>query len=72
MGRNRHLRPAKELMAGNGNMRKSSNIVLGMLEILLLIPSAWEEKAPDFEEIIQKMTKFSKKLEKSRFLSVTN
>jgi hypothetical protein len=33
---------------------------------------SWEEKAPDFETIIQKMTKFSKKMEKSRFLSVTN
>jgi len=36
------------------------------------VTSAWEEKAPDFEAIIQNMTKFSKKLEKSRFLSVTN
>jgi hypothetical protein len=33
---------------------------------------AWEEKAPDFETIIQKMTKFSKKMEKSRFVVATN
>jgi len=48
------LRPAKELIAGNGNMKNSSR------------------KIPDFETIIQKMTKFSKKVEKSRFFSVTN
>ena len=36
------------------------------------VTSAWEEKAPDFETIIQKVTKFSKKLEKPRFLAPTN
>jgi hypothetical protein len=36
------------------------------------VKQAWEEKAPDFETIMQKMTKFSKKLEKSRFFSTTN
>ena len=39
---------------------------------------AWNEnikesqKVPDFEAIIKKMTKFYKKVEESRFLSVTN
>ena len=30
------------------------------------VTSAWEEKAPDFETIIQKMTKFSKTIQKNR------
>jgi hypothetical protein len=45
MGQYRYLRPAKELMTGNG-IKKN------------------DPKIPDFEAIIQKMTKFSKKLEK--------
>ena len=53
-------------------MKKASNIVLRILGLFLFIPSVWEEKAPDFEVIIQKMAKFSKILEKSRFLTVTN
>jgi len=53
-------------------MKKASNIVLRILGILLLILFTSEEKAPDFETIIQKMTTFSKKPEKSRFLTVTN
>jgi hypothetical protein len=36
------------------------------------VTSAWEEKAPNFETIIQKMTKFSKNLQKSRLFSPTN
>jgi hypothetical protein len=35
------------------------------------VTSAWEEKAPDFDEIFNKMTNFSKKSEKSRFLAQT-
>jgi len=53
-------------------MKKSSNIVLRILGILLLILFTTEEKAPDFETIIQKMTNISKKAEKSRFFAVTN
>jgi len=53
-------------------MKKALNIVLRILGILLVVPHAWEEKAPDFSVIIQKMTKFSKKPEKSRFFPVTN
>ena len=66
------MSPAEKLMVGSGNMKKASNIVLGIQRILLLIPSAWEEKAPSFETIIQKMANYLKKLEKSRFLAVTN
>ena len=54
-------------MAGNGNMKKTSNIVLRILGILLLILSAQNEKSPDFGLKIQKMTKISKIMEKSRF-----
>ena len=36
------------------------------------VTSVWEEKAPDFDTIIQKMTNFSKQSEKSRFLAPTN
>jgi len=53
-------------------MKKASNIMLRILGILLFVPLAWEKKAPDFETIMQKMTKISKKVEKSRFFSVTN
>jgi len=42
-------------------MKKASNIVLRIRGILMLIPSAWREKAPDFETIIQKITIISKK-----------
>ena len=41
-------------------MKKASNIVLGILGLLLLIPSAWEEKAPDFETILGKFSKTKK------------
>jgi len=41
-------------------MKKASNILLRILGILLLIPSAWEEKAHDLDTILQKMTIISK------------
>ena len=46
MDKDRYLRLAKELLAGNGNVRNTIKI-------------------PDFEAIIEKMTKFSKNLGKS-------
>jgi len=52
---------AEKLMAGSRNMKKVSNIGLRIMGILLLIQSVREEKGPDFEAIIQKITKISKK-----------
>jgi len=46
------LRPVEKLIAGNENMRKTANY-FGM-----------GKKSPDFDVLIQEMTKFSKKLEK--------
>ena len=36
------------------------------------VTSAWEEKAPDFDTILQKIAKKQEKMEKSRFFSSTN
>jgi len=33
------------------------------------VTAAWEEKAPDFDEILQKFTQKEEKQEKSRFLN---
>ena len=69
---------------GRGNVRENSPCKLGRLDkskewfvttpaVALLadgkVTAAWEEKAPDFDEILQKFTQKEEKQEKSRFLN---
>jgi len=72
---------------GRGPVSENSPCILGRLAatkewfvttpaVALLtdgkVTSAWEEKAPHFEEILQNVAKIQKNAEKSRFFSSTN
>jgi len=72
---------------GQGPVNQNSPCILGRLDqtkewfvttpaVVLLtdsqVTSAWEEKAPDFDTILQNILKMQKITEKSRFLSINH